>query len=75
MKAHDWVSEVEQPAPIETVSGQLQEQLGGEVSSGKMEMEENKTEGEQQEEMANRGEDERRGEEEKERDPRSVQVR
>lgn len=75
MKAHDWVSEVEQPAPTETVSGQLQEQLGGDVSPGEMETEENKTEGEQQEEKANRGEEERRGEEEKERDPRSVQVR
>lgn len=73
MKAHDWVSEVEQPAPTETVSGQMEEQLGGDVSPG--EMEENKTEGEQEEEKANRGEEERRGEEEKERDPRSVQVR
>lgn len=68
MKAHDWVSEVEQPAPTQTVGGQLEEQQGGE-------MEEIKTEGEPQEEKTNGGEEEKRGEEEEKRDPRSVQVR
>uniref|UniRef100_A0A3Q3W0M0 Uncharacterized protein n=1 Tax=Mola mola TaxID=94237 RepID=A0A3Q3W0M0_MOLML len=70
MKAHDWVSEVEQPDPTETVGRETQEdQSGGEASHGENETEESKKDEEQQGEEIKGGEDE-----ETERDTGSIQA-
>ncbi len=76
MRAHDWVSEVEQPVTTETVGRETQGQPGGEASPGENEKEEKKKDGEEQEERKSEGEEMKGGEEEKkEKDPRSVEVR
>lgn len=67
MKAHDWVGEVEQHTPTETVG----RETGGEASPGQDENEENKEIGQQQEV----GKEIKEGEDTKEEtEPRSVQV-
>ena len=78
MKAHDWVSEVEQPVTTETVGRETQDQPGREASPGENEEGEKKKDGEEQGEMKSEGEEVKGGEEEKkeeEKDPRSVEVR
>lgn len=70
MKAHDWVSVVEQPATAETVGRETQDWSGGEASPEENEKEANKKDGEQQGDELKEVEDEK-----KERDPTSVQVR
>lgn len=67
MKAHDWVGEVEQHAPMETVG----RETGGEASPGQNENEENKENGQQQEVEKEIKEGE---EAKKETESRSVQV-
>ncbi|XP_040891493.1 protein NOXP20 isoform X2 [Toxotes jaculatrix] len=71
MRAHDWVSEVEQPVTTETVGRETQDQPGGEASSVENEMEEKKKDGEEQGEEMKGGEEEKK---EKENDPRSVEA-
>ncbi|XP_073323430.1 protein NOXP20 isoform X2 [Pagrus major] len=74
MKAHDWVSEVEQP---ETVGRETHDQPGGQVSPGETEEEEEKKKkgGEEQGEEKSEEEEMKGGEEEKkEKDPRSVEA-
>lgn len=68
MKAHDWVSKVEEAATTEAVSSQTEEQSGGAAPPGEDEKEK-REDGEQQEDVVTRGEDEKEG------DPNSVQVR
>lgn len=85
MRAHDWVSEVEQPVTTDTVGRETQDQPGGEASPGENEKEETKRDREEQGEQrkGEEEEEERKGEEEeeekkeevKENDPRSVEVR
>lgn len=76
MKAHDWVSMVEQP---ETVGRETHDQPEGQVSPGETEdegeEEKKKKGGEEQGEEKSREEEMKGGEEEKkEKDPRSVEV-
>ncbi|XP_044047094.1 protein NOXP20 isoform X2 [Siniperca chuatsi] len=84
MRAHDWVTEVEQLVTTETVG---RETLGGEASPGENEKEEEKKDGEEQGEKREDGEEQgekksgveemKGGEEEKkkkEKDPRSVEA-
>lgn len=77
MRAHDWVSEVEQPVTTETVGRETQDQPGGE--NRKEEEEEEKKDGEEHgEKKKSEGEETEGGEEEKkakESDPRSVEVK
>ncbi|XP_029913671.1 protein NOXP20 isoform X2 [Myripristis murdjan] len=71
MRAHDWVSEVEQPVTTETVGRETEDQPGVEASPGeKEEEEEEKTEKPEGDEV--RGEKEEK--KEKESDPRSVEA-
>lgn len=67
MRAHDWVSAVEQPVTTETVGRETQDQPAGEASPGENENEEEKKKDGEEE-----GEEEKK---EKENDPRSVEVR
>uniref|UniRef100_A0A3Q3RF67 Family with sequence similarity 114 member A1 n=1 Tax=Mastacembelus armatus TaxID=205130 RepID=A0A3Q3RF67_9TELE len=67
VRAHDWVSKVEQPVTSETVGREMQDHLGGEVSG---ENEKEKKDGEEQGEEVKGGEEEKKGEE---ADPRSVE--
>lgn len=75
MKAHDWVSKVEEAATTEAVSSETEEQWGGAAPPGEDEKEkredekEKREDGKQQEDVVTRGEDEKEG------DPNSVQVR
>uniref|UniRef100_UPI0037E8C448 protein NOXP20 isoform X2 n=1 Tax=Semicossyphus pulcher TaxID=241346 RepID=UPI0037E8C448 len=68
-RAHDWVSEVEQPVTTETA--ETQDLPGGEASPGETEKEEKKKDGEEQGEEMNGGEEEKK---EKKEDPRSVEA-
>jgi len=70
MRAHDWVSKVEQPVTTETVGRETQDQLAGEATSAENENEEKKK-NEEEEEMKG-GEEEKK---ERENDPRSIEVR
>lgn len=76
MKAHDWVSVVEQP---ETVGGETHDQPEGQVSPGETEDEEEeekkKKGGEEQGEEKSKEEMKGGEEEKKEKDPGSVEVR
>ncbi|CAK6972232.1 protein NOXP20 isoform X2 [Scomber scombrus] len=76
MRAHDWVSEVEQPVTTDTVGRETQDQPGGEASPGENEKEETKRDGEEQGEQRKGEEEEEEKEEEKvkENDPRSVEA-
>lgn len=75
MRAHDWVSEVEQPVTTETVGRETQDQPGGEASPGEKEKEERKKgDEEEQGETKSEGEEVKGEEEKKEKDPRSVEV-
>ncbi|XP_076585513.1 protein NOXP20 isoform X2 [Chaetodon auriga] len=75
MKAHDWVSEVEQPVTTETVGRETQDQPGGEASPGESEKEEKTKDGEERGERESEGEEVKGGGEEKEeKDPRSVEA-
>ncbi|XP_070845818.1 protein NOXP20 isoform X3 [Chaetodon trifascialis] len=75
MKAHDWVSEVEQPVTTETVGRETQDQPGGEASPGENEKEEKMKDGEEHGERESQGEELKGGGEEKEeKDPRSVEA-
>ncbi|XP_037327670.2 protein NOXP20 isoform X2 [Pungitius pungitius] len=73
MRAHDWVSEVEQPVAAETADGETQDQPAGHASPGEKEKEEmRKEDGE-----AQQGEEEQKEEEKKKEagnDPRSVEA-
>ncbi|XP_074486236.1 protein NOXP20 isoform X1 [Sebastes fasciatus] len=72
MRAHDWVSEVEQPVTTETVDRETQDQPAGEASPGENEEEEKKKDGEEEQgEEVKGGEEEKK---EKENDPRSVEA-
>ncbi|XP_036951231.1 protein NOXP20 isoform X2 [Acanthopagrus latus] len=76
MKAHDWVSMVEQP---ETVGRETHDQPEGQVSPGETEdegEEEKKKKGGEEQGEEKSGEEEMKGgeEEKKEKDPRSVEV-
>ncbi|XP_040001348.1 protein NOXP20 isoform X2 [Xiphias gladius] len=71
MRAHDWVSEVEQPVTTETVGRETQDQQGGEASPVENEKEEKKKDGEEQGEEIKGGEEEKK---ETENDPRSVEA-
>ncbi|XP_030590375.1 protein NOXP20 isoform X2 [Archocentrus centrarchus] len=76
MRAHDWVSKVEQPVTIETVGRETQDQQG-EVSPGENKKEEKKKDGEELGEKKGDEEEMKGGEEErkaKESDPRSVEA-
>ncbi|XP_042340880.1 protein NOXP20 isoform X2 [Plectropomus leopardus] len=76
MRAHDWVSDVEQPVTTETVGKETQDQPAGEASPGENDKEEKRENGEEQGEKA-QGEEAKGGEEEekeKEKDPRSVEA-
>ncbi|KAG8014810.1 Protein NOXP20 [Nibea albiflora] len=76
MRAHDWVSEVEQPVTTETVGRETQDQPGGEASPGEKEKEERKKEDEEEQgETKSEGEEVKGEEEKKEKDPRSVEVK
>ncbi|XP_075886466.1 protein NOXP20 [Nelusetta ayraudi] len=66
MKAHNWVSKVEEAATTEAVSSETAEQSGGAAPPGEDEKEKREV-GEQQEDVVTRGEDEKEG------DPNSVQ--
>lgn len=75
MKAHDWVSEVEQPVTTETVGRETQDQPGGEASPGENKKEEKMKDGEEHGERESQGEEVKGGGEEKEgKDPRSVEA-
>nr|XP_046269399.1 protein NOXP20 isoform X2 [Scatophagus argus] len=74
MKAHDWVSDVEQPATTETVGRETHDQARGEASPGENEKEERKEGGERDGEKKSEGEEQKEGEEMEEKDPRSVQA-
>ncbi|XP_034714501.1 protein NOXP20 isoform X2 [Etheostoma cragini] len=69
MRAHDWVSVVEQPVTTKTVDQEMQDQPAGEASPGEKGTEEKKKNEEH-------GEEVKEGEEkkEKENDPRSVEA-
>ncbi|KAL6110050.1 fam114a1 [Pungitius sinensis] len=73
MRAHDWVSQVEQPVAAETADGETQVQPAGDASPGEKEKEEmRKEDGE-----AQQGEEEQKEEEKKKEagnDPRSVEA-
>ncbi|CAJ1052143.1 protein NOXP20 isoform X2 [Xyrichtys novacula] len=71
-RAHDWVSEVEQPVTTETVSKEIQDLPGGEASPEETEAGEEKkdVEGGEQGEEISRGEEMKEGRE----DPRSVEA-
>ncbi|XP_029290317.1 protein NOXP20 isoform X2 [Cottoperca gobio] len=72
IRAHDWVSEVEQPVTTETVDRETpQNQPAGEASPGENEEEEKNKDGEEQGEKKSEGEEEKK---EKESDPRSVEA-
>ncbi|XP_041642326.1 protein NOXP20 isoform X2 [Cheilinus undulatus] len=75
-RAHDWVSEVEQPVITEAVGRKIQDLPGGEASPGESEKEEEKKD-EQKEEISI-GEEMKGGEEKskekEEEDPRSVEA-
>ncbi|XP_034544597.1 protein NOXP20 isoform X2 [Notolabrus celidotus] len=80
-RAHDWVSEVEQPVTTKIVGSETQDLQGGEASPEEAKEEEKKKdgegEGEEQEEEISRGEEMKEGEEEKkekEEDPRSPEA-
>ncbi|XP_029950983.1 protein NOXP20 isoform X2 [Salarias fasciatus] len=70
MRAHDWVSEVEQPVTTETVGKETQDQSGEEASPGENKKEEEKKAEEEQKGTEGEGK-EIKGE--KESDPRSVE--
>ncbi|XP_069386044.1 protein NOXP20 isoform X2 [Paralichthys olivaceus] len=72
MRAHDWVSEVEQPVTTETVGRETQDQLGGEATSVGNEKEEKEESGEEQGEETKGGEQKEK--EEKDNDSRSVEA-
>ncbi|XP_076021572.1 protein NOXP20 isoform X2 [Genypterus blacodes] len=75
MKAHDWVTKVEQPVNTETAGREAQEQPGGEASPG-ANQERARGEEEQGERKAEEEEEVKGGEEEKneeENDPHSVE--
>ncbi|XP_070683808.1 protein NOXP20 isoform X2 [Pempheris klunzingeri] len=75
MRAHDWVSEVEQPVTTETVGRETHGQPGREASPGEDEKEEKKRDGEEEGERKSDGGQMKGGEEEKtEKDPRSVEA-
>ncbi|XP_027138487.1 protein NOXP20 [Larimichthys crocea] len=75
MRAHDWVSEVEQPVTTETVGRETQDQPGGEASPGEKEKEERKKgDEEEQGETKSEGEEVKGEEEKKEKDPRSLEA-
>ncbi|XP_023150141.1 protein NOXP20 isoform X2 [Amphiprion ocellaris] len=78
MRAHDWVSEVEQPVTAETVGRETQDQPRGEASPVENKKEETKKGEEEQGEKKSEGEETKAGEEEekkeKESDPRSVEA-
>ncbi|XP_051242167.1 protein NOXP20 isoform X2 [Dicentrarchus labrax] len=77
MRAHEWVSEVEQPVTTETVGRETEDQPGGDASPGENEQEEKKKDGEEKGERKSEGEEMKEGEEEKEekeKDPKSVEV-
>ncbi|XP_034397761.1 protein NOXP20 isoform X2 [Cyclopterus lumpus] len=69
-RAHDWVSEVEQPVTMETVDMEKQDQPAGDASPGEKEKEEmEKKDGAEQQGGEGKG-----GEEEDEKDPRSLEA-
>ncbi|XP_034449840.1 protein NOXP20 isoform X2 [Hippoglossus hippoglossus] len=72
MRAHDWVSEVEQPVTTETVGRETQDQQGGEATSVGNEKEEKEESGEEQGEPMKGGEEKEK--KEKENDSRSVET-
>lgn len=78
MRAHDWVSEVEQPVTTEMVDRETQDEQGGEASPGENDKEEkNRKGGEEPRETKIEGEQVKAGEEEKkekEKDPRSLEA-
>ncbi|XP_008276641.1 protein NOXP20 isoform X2 [Stegastes partitus] len=75
MRAHDWVSEVEQPVTAETVGRETEDQPGGEASPVENKKVETKKDEEEQGEKKSEGEDTEAGEgEKKESDPRSVEA-
>ncbi|XP_006787324.1 protein NOXP20 [Neolamprologus brichardi] len=70
MRAHDWVSKVEQPVTTETVGRETQDQPGGEENK----KEEKKKDGEELGEKKGEEEEMKGGEEPKESDPISVEA-
>lgn len=70
MRAHDWVSKVEQPVTTETVGRETQDQPGGEENK----KEEKTKDGEELGEKKGEEEEMKGGEEAKESDPRSVEA-
>ncbi|XP_031732131.1 protein NOXP20 isoform X1 [Anarrhichthys ocellatus] len=76
MRAHDWVSEVEQPVTTETVHGDMQDQPAGEASPGEKEKEEmkKKKDGEEQQGEEGKGGEEDEKKKEEENGPRSVEA-
>ncbi|XP_039880257.1 protein NOXP20 isoform X2 [Simochromis diagramma] len=70
MRAHDWVSKVEQPVTTETVGRETQDQPGGEENK----KEEKKKDGEELGEKKGEEEEMKGGEEAKESDPISVEA-
>ncbi|XP_062243052.1 protein NOXP20 isoform X2 [Platichthys flesus] len=70
MRAHDWVSEVEQPVTTETVGRETQDQPGGEATSEGNEKEEEEERGEEQGEPMKGGEEKK----EEENNSRSVET-
>lgn len=70
MRAHDWVSKVEQPVTVETAGRETQDHPGGEAAPGENEIEAKEKRGEEQ------GEEVKGGEEEmKEKEADHVEVR
>ncbi|XP_022061760.2 protein NOXP20 isoform X1 [Acanthochromis polyacanthus] len=79
MRAHDWVSEVEQPVTAETVGRETQDQPRGEASPVENKKEETRKDEEEQRDKKSEGEETKAGEEEeekkeKESNPRSVEA-
>lgn len=70
MRAHDWVSKMEQPVTTETVGRETQDRPGGEENK----KEEKKKDGEELGEKKGEEEEMKGGEEAKESDPISVEV-
>ncbi|XP_060948843.1 protein NOXP20 isoform X2 [Limanda limanda] len=70
LRAHDWVSEVEQPVTTETVGRETQDQQGGEATSAGNEKDEKEESGEEQGEPMKGGEEK----EEEENNSRSVET-
>lgn len=70
IRAHDWVSKVEQPVTTETVGRETQDQPGGEENK----KEEKTKDGEELGEKKGEEEEMKGGEEAKESDPISVEV-